>query len=75
LPFGGLDFRRIRGAIYFDTGSAWDDEFDQFLGSYGAGFRVALGYVVLLRFDFTRTTDFRTTSPGTNFDFFFGWNF
>jgi hypothetical protein len=75
FPFGGLDFRGIRGALFFDTGSAWDDEFDQFYGSFGAGFRVTLGYVVVLRFDFTRTTDFRTISPKTDFDFFFGWNF
>ena len=75
LPFGGFDFRGIRGALFFDTGSAWDDHFDQFIGSFGFGFRVALGYVVLLRFDFTRTTDFKTISDGTDFDFFFGWNF
>ncbi|MFQ6008556.1 MAG: peptidase MA family metallohydrolase [Candidatus Zixiibacteriota bacterium] len=75
FPFGGLDFRGIRGAIFFDTGSAWDDEFDQFLGSFGAGFRVSLGYVIVLRFDFTRTTDFKSISPRTDFDFFFGWNF
>jgi Tol biopolymer transport system component len=75
LPFGGFDFRGIRGALFFDTGSAWDDEFDQFLGSFGFGFRVALGYVVLLRFDFSRTTDFETVSGDTDFDFFFGWNF
>ena len=75
FPFGGMDFRGIRGALFFDAGSAWDDEFDQFQGSYGAGFRVALGYVVQLRFDFTRTTDFHTISPGTDFDLFFGWNF
>jgi len=75
FPIGGLDFRAIRGALFFDTGSAWDDEFDQFIGSYGFGFRVSLGYVVLLRFDFARTTDFHTTSPNFDFDFFFGWNF
>ena len=75
FPFGGIDFRGIRGAMFFDTGSAWDDDFDQFLGSFGAGFRVSLGYVVVLRFDFTRTTDFETISNDTDFDFFFGWNF
>lgn len=75
FPFGGMDFRGIRGALFFDTGSAWDDDFDRFLGSFGFGFRVALGYVVLLRFDFSRTTDFETISPSTDFDFFFGWNF
>ena len=43
FPFGGLGFRGIRGALFFDVGSAWDDEFDQFLGSFGTGFRVSLG--------------------------------
>jgi len=75
FPFGGLGFRGIRGAVFFDVGSAWDDDFDQFLGSFGTGFRVSLGYLVVLRFDFTRTTDFETISPTTDFDFFFGWNF
>jgi len=75
FPFGGLGFRGIRGAVFFDVGSAWEDDFDQLLGSFGAGFRVSLGYLVVLRFDFTRTTDFETISPSTDFDFFFGWNF
>jgi len=75
FPFGGMGFRGIRGALFFDVGSAWNDEFDQFLGSFGYGFRVSLGRVILLRFDFARTTDFETISPGTDFDFFFGWNF
>jgi len=75
FPFGGLGFSGIRGALFFDAGSAWDDDFDQFYGSFGAGFRVALGYLVVLRFDFARTTDFDTISPKTDFDFFFGWNF
>lgn len=75
FPFGGLGFQGIRGALFADVGSAWEDEFDQFLGSFGFGFRVSLGYVVLLRFDFARTTDFDTISNGWDFDFFFGWNF
>lgn len=75
FPFGGLDFRGIRGALFFDTGTAWDDDFEPFVGSFGAGFRVALGYVVQLRFDFSRRTDFEAISAKTDFDFFFGWNF
>ncbi|MBD3331261.1 hypothetical protein GF356_00300 [candidate division GN15 bacterium] len=74
-PVAAMGFSAIRGALFFDVGSAWDDEFNEWLGSYGFGFRVALGYLVLLRFDFTRTTDFDTTDPHTDFDFFFGWNF
>ena len=75
FPFGGFGLRGIRGALFFDVGSAWDDHFDQLLGSFGTGFRVALGYFVVLRFDFSRTTDFKTVSPRTDFYFFFGWNF
>ena len=75
FPIGGLGFRGIRGALFFDAGSAWDNEFDQFYGSFGAGFRVNIGYVILLRFDFSRITDFDTISSTTDFDFFFGWNF
>ncbi|MCB2202118.1 hypothetical protein KQH51_04755 [bacterium] len=75
FPIGGLGFRGIRGALFFDTGSAWDKEFDQLYGSFGFGFRVSLGYVLLLRFDFARTTDFEEISPDWDFDFFFGWNF
>ena len=75
FPFGGIGFQAIRGAIFFDAGSAWDKYFDRFLGSFGAGFRVALDRIVVLRFDFSRTTDFRTINPHTQFEFFFGWNF
>ncbi len=75
LPIGNLGFRGIRGVLFFDVASAWENDFDQFIGSFGTGIRFALGYLVVLRFDFTRTTDFRSISPKTDFDFFFGWNF
>ena len=75
LPIGALGFKDIRGALFYDTGAAWDDVFDQFYGSLGAGFRVNLFYIILLRFDFSRTTDYHKISNTTNFDFFFGWNF
>ncbi len=75
FPIGGIGFQAIRGAIFFDAGSVWEDHPEDILGSFGAGFRVALGPYVVLRFDFARTTDFHSLSPRTNFDFFFGWNF
>jgi outer membrane protein assembly factor BamA len=75
FPFGRIGFQAIRGALFFDTGSAWNDEFDRFVGSFGAGARVALGYLTVLRFDLSKTTDYRTINPGLKFDFFFGWNF
>ncbi|MBD3170774.1 MAG: hypothetical protein GF307_14960 [candidate division Zixibacteria bacterium] len=75
LPVGNFDFRAIRGALFFDAGDAWDDDFDRLKGSFGLGARVNLGAFVVLRFDFAHRTDFKTVSKKTYFDFFFGWNF
>ncbi|MEW5924686.1 MAG: hypothetical protein AB1746_11925, partial [Candidatus Zixiibacteriota bacterium] len=83
LPIGGIGFQAIRGAIFFDTGYITDRQFrlfsddfdDNLLGSFGTGFRVALAQFIVFRFDFSRTTDFKTISKYTDFDFFFGWNF
>lgn len=75
FPFGAMNFQAIRGALFFDAGKAWEDEMSGLAGSFGFGFRVSLGYVTVLRFDFARTTDFKTVDNGFDFDFFFGWNF
>jgi Tol biopolymer transport system component len=75
FPFGRISFQAIRGALFFDAGNAWEDKFDQLYGSFGIGARISLGYVMVLRFDVSRTTDFKTISKKTDFDFFFGWNF
>ncbi len=83
FPIGAIGFRAIRGAVFFDAGYITDDSFhffddvffDKLLGSFGTGFRVSLGRFVVLRFDFARTTNFKTVDPHTDFDFFFGWNF
>jgi hypothetical protein len=75
LPVGAIGFTGIRGAVFADVGSAWGDDFDQMYGAFGLGARVALGYFLVLRFDFSRTTDFEKISPKWDFDFWFGWNF
>jgi hypothetical protein len=75
FPLGRIGFSGIRGAIFYDNGNAWDDDFSRFYGAFGVGARVALGYVALLRFDLSRTTDYIKLSPNWKFDFFFGWNF
>ena len=75
FPFGPVGFQAIRGALFFDAGSAWNDDFERFHGSFGFGARVALGYMAVLRFDFSKRTDFERIDPGLRFDFFFGWNF
>jgi len=83
FPIGGIGFQAIRGALFFDAGYLTDDKFrfldkqffDEMVGSFGAGIRLALGRLVVLRFDFSRVTDFNTISARTDFEFFFGWNF
>jgi hypothetical protein len=75
FPLGNLAFHRIQGALFFDAGALWDRGEPRWLGSYGFGWRVALGGLMVLRFDFAKTTDFKTSSDGLDFDFFFGWNF
>jgi len=75
LPIGDIRFQAIRGALFFDAGNAWEDDFDRLYGSFGFGFRVALGYFTVLRFDFARRTDFRAVGNHYYFDFFFGWNY
>ncbi|UCC43268.1 MAG: PD40 domain-containing protein [Candidatus Zixiibacteriota bacterium] len=82
FPMGELGFQAIRGALFFDVGSALDDKEllripESLYGSFGAGFRVSLGYFVQLRFDFSRVINkgFKSVRRSTDFDFFFGWNF
>jgi outer membrane protein assembly factor BamA len=70
-----IGLQAIRGAVFFDAGNAWESEFGRLQGSMGVGARVALGYLIVLRFDWTRQTDFKTITPKTRFEFFFGWNF
>jgi WD40 repeat protein len=75
FPPARMGFQAIRGAIFFDAGNAWDEEFDRMKGAVGLGARVSLGYFMVLRFDFARRTDFKKIDTDTKFDFFFGWNF
>ena len=85
FPVGNLRFQAIRGALFFDIGNSWEDFKSSdsapdygshgIVGSFGFGFRVSLGYVTVLRFDFARKTDFRSVTNSYDFDFFFGWNF
>ncbi|MCK4385391.1 MAG: PD40 domain-containing protein, partial [candidate division Zixibacteria bacterium] len=75
FPIGKLSFHAIRGALFFDAGNAWEDDFERLWGSFGIGARVNLGWVIVLRFDVSKTTDFKKISKSTDFDFFFGWSF
>lgn len=76
FPIGAFNFQSIRGALFSDTGKAWGDKNSRLVGSFGAGIRVSLGYFMVLRFDFSKRTDYKTVfGHGMDFDFFFGWNY
>jgi hypothetical protein len=75
LAIGDVELTALRGALFVDAGNAWSREFDEIKGSIGAGTRVALGGVFVLRLDASRRTDFRSIGNDTQWDFFFGWDY
>jgi dipeptidyl aminopeptidase/acylaminoacyl peptidase len=77
LPFMGLGFGSIRGALYTDVGGAWDDVYRDTKGSVGAGIRLNLGGVIVLRYDIGKRIeqDLRQLQKGLFYQFFFGWDF
>ncbi len=77
LPFGGIAFSSIRGALYFDAGTAWDKTYTETLGSVGGGLRMNLFGVVVLRYDIGKRIEnnFTTLQTGLFQQFFFGYDF
>ena len=77
FPFGGISFWSIRGALYFDAGSAWDKSYTETLGSVGGGLRMNLGGFLVLRYDLGKRIEnnFTQLQSGLYHQFFFGWDF
>jgi Tol biopolymer transport system component len=77
FPFFGLSFFGLRGAAYFDAGSAWDTDYISTLGSLGTGIRFNLFGVIVLRYDIGKKIEnnFNQFQPGLFYQFFFGWDF
>ncbi len=77
FPFGGLTFLGIRGALFFDAGNAWNDRYAETLGSIGAGVRLNLAGVIVVRYDIGKRIEnnFRTFQDGIFHQVFFGWDF
>lgn len=77
LPFIGLNLFEVRGAIFFDAGSAWDDKYKETLGSVGLGFRINLFNALTLRYDIGKKIEknFSQFQPRLFYQFFFGWDF
>lgn len=77
FPFVELGFSSIRGALFFDSGGAWDKDYKETLGSYGGGIRLNLFNVIVLRYDIGKKieNDFTKIQSGLFHQFFFGWDF
>ncbi len=77
FPFGMINFGSFRGAVFFDAGNAWDDIYDETLGSIGGGIRWNIGGVLVLRYDIGKKIEnnFKTLQEGLFYQFFFGWDF
>jgi len=77
FPVFDLGFSGIRGAFFFDAGSAWDDKYKETLGSVGGGIRFNLFGVLTLRYDIGKRieNDFNDFQKGLFYQFFFGWDF
>ena len=76
FPVGHIDFPMFRGALFVDAGTVSGFIYDPgWLGSLGAGVEMNLGYLPVMRINFSRRTDFKTIDPRTRIDVFIGFNF
>lgn len=76
LPVGHVDFPIFRGSLFFDAGTVSGFVHDPgWVGSLGTGIEMNLGYLPVIRVNFSRRTDFEEIEKGTNVDVFIGFNF
>ena len=76
FPFGTLEMPMFRGSVFFDLGRATRFIFDTgWLGSFGWGIELNLGYAPVVRVNWTRKTDFRRISDNTVWELFIGYNY
>lgn len=77
FPFGNIGFGSFRGALFFDSGAAWDQSYRTTLGSVGGGLRWSLFGALVFRYDVGKRiiNDFNELQTGLFYQFFFGWDF
>lgn len=77
LPFGGLGFSGIKGAMFVDAGSAWDKKYNETIGSLGVGLRFNFLGAITFRYDVVKRIEnnFNNLSDIIFYHFFFGWDF
>ena len=76
FPFGYIDFPMFRGAIFVDAAKieGYIDD-TGWIGSVGTGVEMNLGYLPVVRLNFSRQTDFESLDSDVKIDFFLGFNF
>ena len=76
FPVGMIEFPLIRGSLFVDAGRVSGFIYDtDWLGSLGAGVEMNLGYLPVMRVNFSRLTDFKTVENDIHVDIFLGFNF
>jgi hypothetical protein len=76
FPVGHIDFPMFRGALFVDAGKVSGFVYDPgWIGSLGAGVEMNLGYLPVMRINFSRRTDFKSIEKTTRIDVFIGFNF
>ncbi len=76
FPVGHIDFPTFRGALFMDAGTVSGFIYDPgWLGSIGVGVEMNLGYLPVMRLNFSRRTDFHHIDSNTRVDVFLGYNF
>ncbi|MCU7499035.1 MAG: hypothetical protein HF300_07530 [Ignavibacteria bacterium] len=77
FPFIDFVFPNIRGALFFDSGGAWDKTYQETLGSLGGGIRINLFDIITLRYDIGKKIEnnFKSLQPRLFYQFFIGWDF
>ncbi len=80
FPFGMIwGFPAIRGALFFDAGNSWDnrENYGETRGSIGAGMRINIFGVLVLRYDFGKRIEKNFTKLQSDLfqQVFFGWDF
>lgn len=75
FPFLDVNLRGINGALFFDCGQTWEDEWKPPLASVGTGLRMNLGNITCIRLDIAWRTDFHEGFERPYYDVFFGWDF
>lgn len=77
FPFGAVSLGALRGALFFDVGSTWDNKYDKTYGSVGGGLRWNIAGVLVLRYDVGKRIEknFSRLQKDLFHQFFFGWDF